>query len=184
MNYFSTRDHQHIVSAAQAIACGLAPDGGLFVPETLPEVSAQQLQALCGMTYQQRAVEIMRPFLSEFSDDELSRFTAAAYGSQFDDAAVAPLRRLDDTTAFLELWHGPTCAFKDMALQILPYLLTASLKKCGEQRQVCILVATSGHRQGGPAGLCRRAGHEDPRVLSLQRCVGDPAPADGHADGR
>ena len=100
MNYFSTRDHQHIVSAAQAIACGLAPDGGLFVPETLPEVSAQQLQALCGMTYQQRAVEIMRPFLSEFSDDELSHFTAAAYGDQFDDAALAPLRRLDDTTAF------------------------------------------------------------------------------------
>ena len=144
MNYFSTRDHQHIVSAAQAIACGLAPDGGLFVPETLPAVSAQQLQALCGMTYQQRAVEIMRPFLSEFSDEELTHFTAAAYGSQFDDAAVAPLHRLDDTTAFLELWHGPTCAFKDMALQILPYLLTASLKKCGEQRQVCILVATSG----------------------------------------
>ena len=144
MNYYSTRDHQHVVSAAQAIACGLAPDGGLFVPEALPEVSAQQLQALCGMTYQQRAVTIMRPFLSEFTDAELARFTAAAYGSQFDDPAVAPVHRLDDTTAFLELWHGPTCAFKDMALQILPYLLTASLKKCGEQRQVCILVATSG----------------------------------------
>ena len=144
MNYYSTRDHQQIVSAAQAIACGLAPDGGLFVPESLPEVSAQQLQALCGMTYQQRAVTIMRPFLSEFTDAELKRFTAAAYGSQFDDPAVAPVHRLDDTTAFLELWHGPTCAFKDMALQILPYLLTASLKKCGEQRQVCILVATSG----------------------------------------
>ena len=127
-----------------AIACGLAPDGGLFVPESLPEVSAQQLQALCGMTYQQRAVTIMRPFLSEFTDAELERFTAAAYGSQFDDPAVAPVHRLDDATAFLELWHGPTCAFKDMALQILPYLLTASLKKCGEQRQVCILVATSG----------------------------------------
>ena len=136
MNYYSTRDHQQIVSAAQAIACGLAPDGGLFVPESLPEVSAQQLQALCGMTYQQRAVTIMRPFLSEFTDAELERFTAAAYGSQFDDPAVAPVHRLDDTTAFLELWHGPTCAFKDMALQILPYLLTASLKKCGEQRQV------------------------------------------------
>ena len=144
MNYYSTRDHQQIVSAAQAIACGLAPDGGLFVPESLPEVSAQQLQALCGMTYQQRAVTIMRPFLSEFTDAELERFTAAAYGSQFDDPAVAPVHRLDDATAFLELWHGPTCAFKDMALQILPYLLTASLKKCGEQRQVCILVATSG----------------------------------------
>ena len=145
-------NNRRVILAAQAIACGLAPDGGLFVPETLPEVSAQQLQALCGMTYQQRAVEIMRPFLSEFSDDELSHFPAAAYGSQFDDAAVAPLRRLDDTTAFLELWHGPTCAFKDMALQILPYLLTASLKKCGEQRQVCILVATSGDT--GKAGFC------------------------------
>ena len=144
MNYYSTRDHQHIVSAAQAIACGLAPDGGLFVPEALPEVSAQQLQALCGMTYQQRAVTIMRPFLSEFTDAELARFTAAAYGSQFDDTAVAPVHRLDDTTAFLELWHGPTCAFKDMALQMLPYLLTASLKKTGEEKTVCILVATSG----------------------------------------
>ena len=144
MNYYSTRDHQQIVSAAQAIACGLAPDGGLFVPESLPEVSAQQLQALCGMTYQQRAVTIMRPFLSEFTDAELERFTAAAYGSQFDDPAVAPVHRLDDTTAFLELWHGPTCAFKDMALQMLPYLLTASLKKTGEEKTVCILVATSG----------------------------------------
>ena len=144
MQYLSTRDSALRVSAQEAIVRGLAPQSGLFVPETLPEVSAQQLQALCGMTYQQRAVEIMRPFLSEFSDEELAHFTAAAYGSQFDDAAVAPLRRLDDTTAFLELWHGPTCAFKDMALQILPYLLTASLKKCGEQRQVCILVATSG----------------------------------------
>ena len=144
MNYYSTRDHQQIVSAAQAIACGLAPDGGLFVPESLPEVSAQQLQALCGMTYQQRAVTIMRPFLSEFTDAELERFTAAAYGSQFDDPAVAPVHRLDDTTAFLELWHGPTCAFKDMALQMLPYLLTASLKKTGEEKTACILVATSG----------------------------------------
>ena len=96
MNYYSTRNHQHIVSAAQAIACGLAPDGGLFVPEALPAVSAQQLQALCSMTYQQRAVTIMRPFLSEFTDDELARFTAAAYGSQFDDPAVAPVHRLDD----------------------------------------------------------------------------------------
>ena len=176
MNYYSTRDHQQIVSAAQAIACGLAPDGGLFVPESLPEVSAQQLQALCGMTYQQRAVTIMRPFLSEFTDAELERFTAAAYGSQFDDPAVAPVHRLDDATAFLELWHGPTCAFKDMALQILPHLLTASLKKCGEQRQVCILVATSGDTgKAALRGLCRRAGHKDPRVLPLQRRVGDPA---------
>ena len=145
MNYYSTRDHQHIVSAAQAIACGLAPDGGLFVPEALPEVSAQQLQALCGMTYQQRAVTIMRPFLSEFTDEELARFTAAAYGSQFDDPAVAPVRRLDDTTAFLELWHGPTCAFKDMALQILPRFMAHTTPADGDaDEKIMILTATSG----------------------------------------
>ena len=163
MNYFSTRDHQHIVSAAQAIACGLAPDGGLFVPETLPEVSAQQLQALCGMTYQQRAVEIMRPFLSEFSDEELTHFTAAAYGSQFDDAAVAPLHRLDDTTAFLELWHGPTCAFKDVALQILPHLLTKAIAKTGESNKVVILVATSGDT--GKAALEGFANVKDTEII-------------------
>ena len=128
MQYLSTRDSALRVSAQEAIVRGLAPQSGLFVPETLPEVSAQQLQALCGMTYQQRAVEIMRPFLSEFSDEELTHFTAAAYGSQFDDAAVAPLRRLDDTTAFLELWHGPTCAFKDYALQLMPKLLVEAKK--------------------------------------------------------
>lgn len=108
----------------------------------------------------------MRPFLSEFTDAELERFTAAAYGSQFDDPAVAPVHRLDDATAFLELWHGPTCAFKDMALQILPYLLTASLKKVRRAAAGVHPRRHLGrHRQGDPAGFCRRAGHEDPLVF-------------------
>ena len=144
MNYFSTRNDKGAYSAAQAMAMGLAPDGGLFVPETIPTVSSQELKALCAMDYRARAVDIMRRFLADFTTEELQDFVTHAYAENFDSPAVAPLRFTDETTAYLELWHGPTCAFKDMALQMLPYLLTASLKKTGEARQVCILVATSG----------------------------------------
>ena len=144
MKYFSTRNEKLRVSAAEAIATGLAPDGGLFVPESIPTVSGEELRALLSMDYRARAVNIMSRFLDEFTAEELRGIVDAAYGDNFDDPAVAPLRKLDDTTAYLELWHGPTCAFKDMALQILPLLLTASLRKTGENRGVCILVATSG----------------------------------------
>ena len=144
MKYYSTRNEKNTFTAAQAMAMGLAPDGGLFVPETIPTVSPDELKALCGMRYRERAADIMRRFLEEFSAQELSNFVAHAYADNFDDPRVAPLRFTDEKTAYLELWHGPTCAFKDMALQMLPYLLTASLKKTGEDRQVCILVATSG----------------------------------------
>lgn len=132
------------VTAAEAIAKGLAPDGGLFVPETVPQLDMDEIAALCNMDYCGRAVYIMSKYLDDFSEDELKALCASAYGSGFDCDAVAPLRVLNGTTAVLELWHGPTCAFKDMALQLLPHLLTASLKKCGEERRVCILVATSG----------------------------------------
>lgn len=144
MKYYSTRNEKETYTAAQAMAMGLAPDGGLFVPETIPTVSPDELKALCAMDYRARAVNIMRRFLDEFSTEELQSFVARAYAENFDTAAVAPLRFTDERTAYLELWHGPTCAFKDMALQMLPYLLTASLKKTGETREVCILVATSG----------------------------------------
>ena len=144
MKYYSTRNEKNTYSAAQAMAMGLAPDGGLFVPETIPTVSAQELKALCAMDYRARAVNIMQRFLEEFSAEELGDFVTHAYAENFDHPGVAPLRFTDERTAYLELWHGPTCAFKDMALQMLPYLLTASLKKTGEERQVCILVATSG----------------------------------------
>ena len=144
MMYTSTRDSGKRVSAARAIASGLAPDGGLFVPEVIPTVDREMLGKLCGMRYQDRALFVLEQYLEDFSRAELEEDVAAAYGSQFDDAAVAPVKLLRDGTAVLELYHGPTCAFKDMALQMLPHLLTASLKKCGEEREVCILVATSG----------------------------------------
>lgn len=143
MKYISTRSTNE-TNASGAIVKGLAPDGGLFVPKVIPEMSLVDLNQLCFMNYQQRAVEIMRRFLSDFSIEELNSFARAAYGDQFDCPEIAPVKAFDQNTSFLELWHGPTCAFKDMALQMLPHLLTASLKKNGETRGVCILVATSG----------------------------------------
>ena len=163
MKYNSTRDKSCRVSAAYAIAHGLAPDGGLFVPEELPPLSLQQIEALCKTDYRGRAEEILALFLDEFSREEIRAIVTAAYGDNYDDFTIAPLRRIDDKTAVLELWHGPTCAFKDMALQILPHLLTASLKKCGETRKVCILVATSGDT--GKAALEGFADVEDTKIL-------------------
>ena len=145
MRYLSTRDKSVRVTAARAMAQGLAPDGGLFVPEVLPGLSEGQIKSLCEMSYQQRAVYIMGAFLKDFTSAEINGFAEKAYSTEgFDTPAIAPLEKLTDDTWFLELWHGPTSAFKDMALQMLPYLLTASLEKTGETRQVCILVATSG----------------------------------------
>ena len=145
MQYISTRDKNTTYLASQAIAQGLAPDGGLMTPADLPKLPGKSLSDLKEMSYQQRAVYIMKLFLDEFSVKELTEFAAAAYGPEkFDTPAVAPVRALDDGTFCLELWHGPTCAFKDMALQMLPHLLTASLVKTEEEKTVCILVATSG----------------------------------------
>ena len=144
MKYISTRDRNNRVSAAAAIAQGLAADGGLFVPETIPALPLSEIGALCKLDYRARAVAIMGKYLDEFTAEELSAFVTEAYGDNYDCAEIAPTRFLDDDTAFLELWHGPTSAFKDMALQMLPRLLTASLKKLSETREVVILVATSG----------------------------------------
>lgn len=163
MKYFSTRNVNYKVSAAAAISCGLAPDGGLFVPESLPRLSREDVKALCDMNYQERAASIMKLFLDEFSEEELKAMVSAAYGENFDHQNIAPMHFVDGKTAVLELWHGPTCAFKDMALQILPHLLTASLKKCGEDRKVCILVATSGDT--GKAALEGFADVEDTKIL-------------------
>lgn len=144
MKYVSTREGRTGITASQAIVRGLAADGGLFVPTEIPVVGENFLKELCALDYRARAVKILGLFLEEFSQKELEDICAASYGENFDDAAIAPLHFLDDDTAVLELWHGPTCAFKDMALQILPRLLTASLHKNGEERTVSILVATSG----------------------------------------
>src|SRR5699024_4830536 len=104
------------------------------LPESIPQLTAADLQELAAMTYQQRAVKVMKLYLDEFSEEELAEYASKAYAvpGKFDDPAVAPIHSTHHKTHILELWHGPTCAFKDMALQMLPYLLTASLKKTGE----------------------------------------------------
>ena len=145
MYYVSTRDHSLQYTPAQAIAQGLSRDGGLFLPVSIPKLPEGALKKMTGMTYQQRAQYIMSLYLEDFTAEELGQFAEKAYGpDKFDTPAVAPLKKVDDGTYCLEMWHGPTCAFKDMALQMLPYLLTASLKKNQEEKTVCILVATSG----------------------------------------
>jgi threonine synthase len=144
MRYQSTRDKSIHLTAAEAIARGLSRDGGLFVPEEIPNLTVDEIRLLCGMKYQDRAVYIMKKFLDDFTEDELRDFSSKGYGANYDTESIAPTKKLSDNTYFLELWHGPTCAFKDMALQMLPHLLTASLVKNGEEKRVCILVATSG----------------------------------------
>ena len=145
MHYVSTRNPEIRLSAAQAIVQGLSRDGGLYLPESIPQLTLADIRALARLSYPERAAKIMKLYLEEFSEEELLGFAQKAYGpAKFDTPAAAPVVQLADNTYIQELWHGPTCAFKDMALQMLPYLLTASLKKTGEEKTVCILVATSG----------------------------------------
>ena len=144
MKYISTREGRTPITASQAIIRGLAPDGGLYVPCEIPQIDTAFLERLRTMDYRGRAVAVLSLFLEEFSAKELQAIAGASYADNFDCPEIAPLRVLDSGTAVLELWHGPTCAFKDMALQIMPRLLTASLRKNGEERTVSILVATSG----------------------------------------
>jgi threonine synthase len=145
MQYLSTRDAGLRFSAAEAIKMGLSRDGGLLTPTQFPTLTEEELKTLCAMTYPQRAAYVMGKYLDDFSAEELKQFSEFAYSAEkFDHPAVAPLRQVDGRTWCLELWHGPTSAFKDMALQMLPQLLSASLKKTGEDKTACILVATSG----------------------------------------
>ncbi len=145
MNYFSTRDTSLKVSSAEAIVKGLSRDGGLFCPESIPKLTDEDKSFLLNASYQERAAFVLGKFLSDFSEQELREFSEKAYSTEkFDTEAVAPVHMLNGKLGVLELWHGPTCAFKDMALQMLPYLLSSSLKKTGEKRVASILVATSG----------------------------------------
>ena len=145
MYYVSTRNKEDRRTAAEAIAQGLAADGGLMTPEVFPKLSHNALDTMRDMSYQQRAVYVMNSYLDDFTASELSAYADKAYGGEkFDVKEVAPVRAVDENTYCLELWHGPTCAFKDMALQMLPHLLSASLVKNQEEKTVCILVATSG----------------------------------------
>lgn len=145
MLYQSTRNGTDLISGAEAIVRGISEDGGLFVPQSFPVLTDDMINLLTKKTYSERAAYIMSLFLNDFSSTELTEFCEEAYREPgFTHSSTAPLHKLDKITHFLELWHGPTCAFKDMALQVMPRVLTASLHKAGEARDVCILVATSG----------------------------------------
>ncbi len=145
MKYYSTRDKQVRMTAAEAIQMGLSRDGGLLTPETIPQIDEAFLTGLIPARYQERAAKVMALYLTDYTEAELLGFAENAYGPEkFDTPAVAPLRKVDEATYCLELWHGPTSAFKDMALQMLPQLLSAALGKTGEDKTACILVATSG----------------------------------------
>ena len=144
MSFFSTRG-ESCVTASQAILYGLAPDGGLYVPAMFPTVPMQRISSFCEWDYPTRAVSILKRYLEDFSIPEIENAVKAAYSAErFDTPQIAPVKQIDDATWVLELFHGPTLAFKDMALQLLPHLTRLSALKNGEKREVSILVATSG----------------------------------------
>ena len=143
MDFISTRSAAIRTDASGAIIQGLASDGGLFIPESIPSFSPEEIAAMADMEYPVLAASVLARFLPGFDAGELLTFAKNAYAS-FDDPAVAPLKALDNGLWSLELFHGPTCAFKDFALQMLPYLLSASVRMRGEKKTVAILVATSG----------------------------------------
>ena len=145
MDYTSTRDTKKRITSAEAITRGISSDGGLFVPTSVPTVSLQYIDDVKELGYQDRAKKILGLYLEDFDEDELSDYVDNAYGNgKFSSAAVAPVVNIHDNVNILELWHGPTCAFKDMALQLLPYLLKGSAKRTLKNKDIVILVATSG----------------------------------------
>ncbi len=144
MFYNSTRNNSTTVTSAQAIARGLSVEGGLFVPQSIPTLTTADFDTIRSLDYVGRAKYVLGKFLTDFTEQELDYCTQGAYLGSFDNEDPAPLKALDDKVNILELWHGPTCAFKDLALQILPYLLTTSSAKTGEGKKTVILVATSG----------------------------------------
>ncbi len=145
MQYQSTRDDSNTVQSAEAIKMGISPEGGLFVPKVIPQVDFTFIAGLSNLNYNKRAIEILKLFLTDYADEEIIEYVNKAYNkSKFETESIAPVYKLNERAYILELWHGPTCAFKDMALQILPYLLTGAIKKTKESCEIVILTATSG----------------------------------------
>ncbi|MDE6667999.1 MAG: threonine synthase [Clostridia bacterium] len=142
MKFISTRGGEK-VTGSRAIVKGLSENGGLYVPEKFPAVSREELEAMLELSYAERAAKVIIKFLDEFDEKELLSACEEAY-SRFERNDPAPLVKIDDGVFMLELWHGPTCAFKDMALTLLPYLLRKSCDLCGIKEEILILVATSG----------------------------------------
>ena len=165
MKFISTRDTKGdtLVSSAFAIKQGLAPDGGLYVPEYIPRIDKEYVTSLLDLTYPEKAAKILSLFLDDFTYDELLEYADAAYTNGVFPKEVAPLSGINDKLSVLELWHGPTAAFKDFALCIMPHLLTASLRKLGETRTAMILVATS-----GDTGKAALEGYKDVKGVKIK----------------
>lgn len=145
MNYISTRGNYKQVSAAEAIRLGMVPVGGLFVPERIPVFSQQEINEMKDATYQEIAYRVLEKYLTDYTGQELQDAISAAYNrDKFTHDVIAPVIKLNDNTYILELWHGPTAAFKDMALQLMPHLLVKAINKVEIDREIVILVATSG----------------------------------------
>ena len=161
LHYKSTRNSDLRVTASEAILTGLAPDGGLFVPEQIPKLDVS-MEALSKMTYQETAYTVMKQFLTDFSEEELKDCIRKAYDSKFDTEEIAPIVKAGDAY-YLELFHGATIAFKDMALSILPHLLTTSAKKHHVENEIVILTATSGDT--GKAAMAGFADVEGTRII-------------------
>ncbi|MCI9146970.1 MAG: threonine synthase [Hungatella sp.] len=161
ISYQSTRGGEKGVTASQAILKGLACDGGLFMPAEIPKLDLT-MRELAGKTYQETAYEVMKLFLTDFTEDELKGCIDRAYDNKFDTKAIAPLVKADGVY-YLELFHGSTIAFKDMALSILPHLMTAAAKKNHLDQEIVILTATSGDT--GKAAMAGFAGVEGTRII-------------------
>lgn len=161
MQYISTRGSENKKTASQAVIRGIAEDRGLYVPEKMPTLPCK-LEDLVGKPYVWIAKNIIGAFFTDYTAEELEFCTRGAYDSKFEDSQIAPVTHTEGAS-FLELYHGKTAAFKDMALSILPYLLTVALKKEQEQKKICILTATSGDT--GKAALEGFAGVEGTEII-------------------
>lgn len=145
MKYISTRGNYSAVTAAQAIKMGMVPAGGLFVPEEVPVMEPAEIYAMADKNYAEIAELIFDRYLTDYSREEIVDCIKKAYQTgNFDNKEIAPLHNLEENEFILELWHGPTAAFKDMALQIMPRFLEKAILKVGSGKETLILVATSG----------------------------------------
>jgi threonine synthase len=144
MEYVSTRGSAPSISSKKAILQGMAEDGGLYVPSSFPLLGANPFAEVRNDSYADRAARVLQTFLTDYSAEQISIASRQAYAGNFDTPAIAPVKFLENNAAILELWHGPTLAFKDMALQIMPQLLSLALQTESEKYEVVILVATSG----------------------------------------
>lgn len=170
MLYVSTRGKTDLISSAHAIARGLAEDGGLFVPQRIPVMRLADIKAMSNKPYTERAIDVLLQYLTDFTEAELRECVNAAYDKKKFGENPVPLVQVNDNTGVLELWHGPTSAFKDMALQLLPHLLILSMAKSGETNKVVILVATSGDT--GKAALEGFVDVEGTQIIVFYPCEG------------